>query len=196
MDASPLDKACSLRASINAEVRREHSIVTNPRRRGGLAFFFSYADGVPIDLGQEERLLVKDIATSPAFSARDINSGDYTPWGEGEQPREACVFLRLSSSNGGPARHRTGNCGALHRWEDLPGRSHEIEVHSCCRLQSSVRKRSTDNEKGKKNLKRRRDTEKIYILDSCMRNTGPSTVRKRVDGPWRTVLSSCMTHSS
>ena len=127
---SPFDSVSFLRAAIQADMVKTTISSNNaghrhgPRGyRGCPSFAFSYADGVAIDRGQEERLLVKDIATksSPACSVTD----DDPRWEGGNEGRESgqggmLVFLRAGEPRTKQATTDDG-AGVLHRWESLQG---------------------------------------------------------------------------
>lgn len=142
---SPVDSVSLLRAAIQADIVRDtRGTTTKTGASSGAAghlvdgggsgcplFSFSYADGVAIDRGQEERLSVKDIAinsSSPSAGAptdcfdlqwEDGNGGD-----GGGSCTEMVVFLRASGSETehagtGDGSAGGGDGGVLHRWESL-----------------------------------------------------------------------------
>lgn len=153
---SPFDSVSFLRAAIQADIVRDASSVTTTTvnnagyrqghcdsgsggGRGGCPpFAFSYADGVAVDRGQEERLSVKDIAvTSSVASSASSAVGEATydhRWGEdsaSEQSghKELRVFLRACEPRTQQPTADHGTSGVLHRWEDLQGTSWGDEVN-------------------------------------------------------------------
>lgn len=115
---SPSDSVSSLRAAIHADAHR-----------GSPAFLFSYADGVPIDRGQEDRLRVRDMAVhSPISSALDMD----LPWEQATRSQETLVFVQGYA----PMKEQTTSDaadggGLLHRWENLEGGQMNREVREC-----------------------------------------------------------------
>lgn len=116
---SPQDSVCSLRAAINNELHPD--LVPGVGDATGSTFLFCYADGVPIDRGQEERLYVRDITIQSSGSDTvDIDS----PWNSKGHPTEMCVFVHKERE----AVEEAGAQRVLHRWENLQGGSFESEV--------------------------------------------------------------------
>lgn len=133
---SPSDSVRSLRAAIHADIDRNKRPTIDANHRGGSdgggspAFLFSYADGVPIDRGQEGRVSVQDIAIASSPSRTTHNADD--PGGEGGggggggwRSAEVCVFLRACSFQSSELEMGDGGCahegGVLSRWGRLPG---------------------------------------------------------------------------
>lgn len=136
------DSVSFLRNAIRADITKTSTSSNAGHRQGHRGhhgcppFAFSYADGVAIDRGQEDRLSVKDIAmqSPPPSSAltNDEQWGADTTSG-GSVRKEMQVFLRA----GGPRTNQTTTDDggrALHRWESLQGRSWGDEVSNEARL--------------------------------------------------------------
>lgn len=145
---SPFDSVSFLRAAIQADVvhdmgTRTIAVNSTVHRQGSRGtrecppFFFSYADGVAIDRGQEERLAVKDIAiTSSSFCASGVAAEDQdqqwngnTDGGESTD-KDMCVLLRVCESPTEQDTTGESGSGVLHRWESMQGGFCGIEVIS------------------------------------------------------------------
>ena len=138
---SPFNSVRSLRAAILADFDRKTRPSVDVRGGGGSgggdssgtppAFLFSYADGVPIDRGQEDRLSVQDIALASSPCSRATNSV-IRKGGREDRGRsgEACVFLRACSYQDDELETGDGlhEGGVLSRWGSLRGGSCESEV--------------------------------------------------------------------
>ncbi len=136
---SPFDSVSFLRAAIQADAVRDTGTATNAVNstghrqrsrviRGCPPFSFSYADGVAIDRGQEERLSVKDIAiTSSSCYANSMTADEHDQqWagntGSGEvAEKEMRVLLRAYESPTGQDATDESAGGVLHRWESMHG---------------------------------------------------------------------------
>lgn len=137
---SRLDSVSLLRAAIQADVVRD---IGTGHRQGNRVirecppFSFSYADGVAIDRGQEERLSVKDIAITPSsFSATSMAADDHDQRWDGNTDsaqsaeKEMLVLLRACESPTGQDATYESAGGVLHRWESMHGGFYGKEVIS------------------------------------------------------------------
>lgn len=103
-------------------------------------FAFSYADGVAIDRGQEERLSVKDIAIQSSAPPCTVTDDPEREVGieSGRVLKEMHVFLRAGEPRTKQATTDDG-AGVLHRWESLQRGSCGGEVREQAR-EASFRK--------------------------------------------------------
>lgn len=164
---SRFDSVSFLRAAIQADIVRDTSTANTTtinnagfrqgRRGSGSGsgsggcppFAFSYADGVAVDRGQEERLSVKDIAvtSSPAASSTSSTAGEVfldQRWEEDiasddSERKELRVFLRACDPRTQQPTADNGAGGVLHRWEDLQGGSWGNEVNERVRASTFLR---------------------------------------------------------
>lgn len=131
---SPFDSVSFLRATIQADIM--HATISNNagHRHGHCGFHgcppfaFSYADGVAIDRGQEERLSVKDIAIRSSATCTVTDGPQWEVGNEsGEIVQEMHVFLRACEPRTKQATTDDG-AGMLHRWDSLQGGCSRDEV--------------------------------------------------------------------
>lgn len=137
VEMSPFDSVRSLRAAIHSDIGRKNRPTIGVHGggggggRGSPAFLFSYADGVPINRGQEDRLSVQDIAiASPSSRATNADSRGGGEDGRGHSA-EACVFLRACSYQSSELETGDGSVlegDVLSRWGSLQGGSCGNEV--------------------------------------------------------------------
>ena len=123
---SPFDSVSFLRVAIQADIMKA-AISNNAGHRHGHRgyhgcppFAFSYADGVAIDRGQEERLSVKDIAIQSSAPPCTVTDDPEREVGieSGSVLKEMNVFLRAGEPRTKQATTDDG-AGVLHRWESL-----------------------------------------------------------------------------
>lgn len=135
---SPFDSVSFLRAAIQADITKTTTSTNVGHRHGHRGnhgcppFAFSYADGVAIDRGQEERLSVKDIAVQsppPACTLTDDQQWEASHESGRRVHKEMHVFLRACKPRTKQATTDDG-AGVLHRWESLQGGSWGDEVRT------------------------------------------------------------------
>lgn len=145
---SPFDSVSFLRAAIRADITKTTTNNIAGHRQGHRGyrecppFAFSYADGVAIDRGQEERLSVKDVAievrSSPPACAVTADPEREVGNESGSVLKEMHVFLRAGEPRTKQSTTDDG-AGVLHRWENLQGGPRADEVRKQARV-ASLRK--------------------------------------------------------